>query len=397
MRSAAVLCLIALLAACQRSDKRLATATVDTVGGHIPSITSAGPTAWADTATGWRLVLAGMIGSASGTPGELIDPQSVAVDDAGRLYVTDDKPTIIKVYGADGRFLHTIGREGEGPGEFKAAFLATHGGRLVVHDPSLSRTSVFDTSGTFIRSWNSACCYYGAAGVDRNGWIYVLTMATPDQHRMANYLRYTLDGALLDTIFIPVAGPIRSWTLRRGEQSVMSTIVPGAPRTVWTLDPDGGVLYGYSADYRIVSSATGHDSARVFGRAWTPAPVSSERRHAMVESRIAQIGKMFPEASLRKAFHESEIPAIAPAFAAIAVDQAGNRWVQVDNDGDSTTTHFDVFDAGGRYLGPVILDRPAAHSDATAWGRNDVYLPAEAEDGTPRIAHYRIDRRVKVR
>jgi hypothetical protein len=42
-------------------------------------------------------------------------------DEEGNLYVLDSQLSEIKVYSADGEYLNTIGREGEGPGEFRAA------------------------------------------------------------------------------------------------------------------------------------------------------------------------------------------------------------------------------------------------------------------------------------
>lgn len=384
---------VALLAACGAAPRqKLAVAKVDTLANHVISVTSPGPTAWADSTTAWRLVPAGSITGESGTPGELIDPQSLAVDAAGRIYVADDKPSVIKVFGPDGRFLHTIGREGEGPGEFKTAFLAVHGSRLVVHDPRLARTTVFDTSGTLIRSWKTSCCYYGPIGVDSAGRISILTMTTPEQKRSVNYARYTMDGTFVDTMIVPQGGEPKYWTVKQGKNSMMSTGIPAAPRMVSTLDPFGGVLFGYSGDYRIVSSRTGRDTVSIFGRTWTAEPVSAAWRHTKVEQMISAQSKYWPEASLREAFREDEIPATFPAFDAIWVDGGGNRWVRSSNGSDTLSTRFDVFDRSGRYLGPVRLEGNLVAYGTAAWTDNALFLTSESDEGTPAIRRYRIER-----
>jgi hypothetical protein len=43
----------------------------------------------------------------------------VAVDDDGNVYLLDSQLNVIHVYSSSGEFMRTIGREGEGPGEFR--------------------------------------------------------------------------------------------------------------------------------------------------------------------------------------------------------------------------------------------------------------------------------------
>ena len=110
------LALLALLTACASRDTRLATAIVDTLPGGIVRVTSSAPTGWTGT-DGWKLVELPAIQPAQGSPGELINPSSIAVDDQQRLYVADEKPTNIKVFDSTGALVRIIGNEGDGPGD----------------------------------------------------------------------------------------------------------------------------------------------------------------------------------------------------------------------------------------------------------------------------------------
>jgi len=47
---------------------------------------------------------------------------AIVGDDAGNFYMLDSQLSEIKVYSGSGEYLRTIGREGEGPGEFRRAF-----------------------------------------------------------------------------------------------------------------------------------------------------------------------------------------------------------------------------------------------------------------------------------
>lgn len=54
----------------------------------------------------------------------------IEIDDAGNVYLLDSQLSEVKIFSADGEFIRSIGREGEGPGEFRrpsAIFLTKDG------------------------------------------------------------------------------------------------------------------------------------------------------------------------------------------------------------------------------------------------------------------------------
>src|SRR3990172_4793618 len=101
----------------------------------------------------------------------------------------------------------------------------------------------------------------------------------------------------------------------------MSTSVPFLPGETHALHPDSGIVYGWTGRYEIVRSANGADSLRVFGRAWTPDPVTPERRNAELESRIKPAAETYGEANVTNAFKLDDIPPTLPPFESLLVDQ----------------------------------------------------------------------------
>jgi len=67
-----------------------------------------------------------------------------AVDDAGRVYIADFSQNVIHAYAPDGSYLRQIGREGDGPGEFRRINAIRPGDRhLHVLDTGAMRISRF--------------------------------------------------------------------------------------------------------------------------------------------------------------------------------------------------------------------------------------------------------------
>ena len=387
-----------LLAACSGAKaSTLAKAVIDTLPGGVLRVTSPAPTAWADS-SGARLVEESRWSSEDGSAAEIGEPQSIAVGEDGRVYVVDTKPAIIKVFAPDGALIRTIGGDGEGPGEFRVGFIAVRGAHLVLHDPRLSRTTLFDTSGTLVKSWHSSCCYWTDIQIDRELRIYVPSAGgfKPGQERQGTpWVRWSMDGLALDTIWVPNRESGKIWTISSkgpsGKMTMsMSTSVPFQPSLTYTLHPEGGIVYGWTGEYSIVRSATGRDSLRVFGRAWTPDAIDDARRRAELEDRIREPAKSYGEANVRAAFKLEDLPSTLPAYMNLRVDQSGRTWVRRHVVCDTSRTAFDVFDSTGAFLGPITLPYQIKEWGMQAWTRDGLVAVIEDADGRPTVVRLRL-------
>jgi hypothetical protein len=349
---------------------------------------SPGPTAWADT-NGWRLVETLRIEGTIGDSAVLNDPISLALDGEGRIYVADTHPTVIKQFGADGRLIRTIGREGQGPGEFDTPLLAVHGSALIVQDRRLSRTSVFDTAGHFLKSWASLRTDWEPVSVSRDGLLAVGGDGPPDSGRMI--VRYALDGVVRDTVFLPRDPEPSHWTLA-SLKGPMPVAIPLTPALIQRPAPEGGFLVGRSGAYQIVVSRSGRDTVTVFGRDWSAAPVSQRRRQDLADSVVEQIAPVAGEAAARRGVDPGDIPALAQAFSDIAVDGRGYYWVTTDPGEDRGHTWFDIFDRSGVYFGKVA-GPPGLMRRRMAWGRDEMVAYETDANGVPTVVKYAIQRR----
>jgi hypothetical protein len=71
--------------------------------------------------------------------------ETIAVDDAGRVFIADMTENTIHAYNPDGSYLQRIGREGQGPGEFQGIRdLKIQNDQIHVLDSQQFKISVFD-------------------------------------------------------------------------------------------------------------------------------------------------------------------------------------------------------------------------------------------------------------
>jgi len=80
------------------------------------------------------------------TPGDFAKPTGVAVDNDGNLYVADTLNNRVEIFDADGKFINTFGKAGDGPGYFaRPKSVAVDGdGHIWVADGMQDRVQVFN-------------------------------------------------------------------------------------------------------------------------------------------------------------------------------------------------------------------------------------------------------------
>jgi len=392
------LLLFAGLTACARGEAAtsLGRVVIDTVGGKPRTMTEV-PVGWVDT-NGWKLVEVARIVGGTDRPGDLIEPQSVALAADGSIYVSDKSPAVIKQYSPTGTFVRSIGREGQGPGEFIVGFIAVSGRDLFLHGPRNSRTSVFDTAGVFQRSWPSSCCYWSTLYIDTAGNVGVPGPPPHDQRqgekdpwtRTTRWFR--ADSTQVDTTLFP-AGPVEKvWEVSQGKRGGMMTSVPFAPGQHSTFLPDRRVVTGFSDRYQLaVTTRNGADTVSLFGRTWTPAEVPESMRHAEIEGMVASNKSWIDETTLRNAFVFADVPATAPAFEWMGTDGRGDLWIRTPVPADSMRTLFDVFDPQFKWLGQVAGSRYLRRWGTGITG-DRMYGYGEDEAGNPVVVVYKIER-----
>jgi len=141
------LALIVLFLCCKKGSEAEYPVVTETIEG-VEVITN--PDYPRDGKVRYSMIEELSIGVAEGDEEYMLNrPHEVKVADDGTIYVLDLGDVCIKVYGKDGKYLRTVGRKGQGPGEFGFLVYMTlsSDGRIFLMDPVNSRVSVLDIHG----------------------------------------------------------------------------------------------------------------------------------------------------------------------------------------------------------------------------------------------------------
>ncbi len=256
-----------VVAACTTaSDARV---TVDSLASGVPVVNSSGPI----DGGRWSVSSERTLQPPVGTAAELVDPAQAVLAEDGLLYVVERRPVAIHVYANDGSLHQVIGREGEGPGEFRAAGIALNGDSLVVHDRALRRLTVFDRrTGTLRSSRQSGCCL-GGAWVDESGNVVVQSgdKASETGERLRTFIRHHAGSMVDDTMYVAqrLADRQRQWNLGRLGPFETFQPIPLVPGTLAVPDVTG-ILVAWTGEYQLRLTQTGTDTMQIIARPGQP-------------------------------------------------------------------------------------------------------------------------------
>ena len=114
------------------------------------------------------------------TPGDFAKPTGVAVDEDGNLYVCDTLNNRIEIFDADGKFISTFGKSGDGPGYFARpkGIAIDSDGHIWVADGVQDRVQVFNQQAQLLISFGGHGLlpgqFQGLVGVatDKNNRVF---------------------------------------------------------------------------------------------------------------------------------------------------------------------------------------------------------------------------------
>ena len=338
---------------------------------------------------------------------------SIAVNDDWDLYVLDGQAQHVRVFDSAGVYAETLGRRGEGPGEFgyAEAIALLPDGRLVVRDSRNQRISVFGPGPGQTDHWgfdsgNSGSNY--PLHTDVHGRTYLNTRDLSRTDRARHIIVIGPDGTHLDTLPEP-SSPLE-WPMLTAEHtaewgtSSSSAFVPFSPVFQWTVHPSGHFVTGLPSEYRI--NVPRDDGVLGIERTATPAPIHDEERTRARERVVLSMRNTDPNWS----WTGPPIPGHKPFYQGLLAGRNGRIWVKLVTEGHAVenenhdpenprsepvtweeSLRYDVFEPDGTYLGVVAPPDEFMPFAQPVFDGDHVWAVTRDELGVQRVVRFRIE------
>ncbi len=286
--------------------------------------------------------------------------RNLAVDDRGYIFALDVREKHIKIYNDEGKYVRTIGRAGQGPGEigFPRNVCITPQNEVMVPDSMNNRLTFFSMEGEFIRSITTTPLELLETKIDSNGDIIGLDIVLEEENSRHVLKKFDDDLKYLCSFdYSPLQNP-------RNRNPYMSSLV-------WGIDKNDRVVCGYPTTYEIKIFDTDGNIIKRIEKDYKPLEVTKED---------LKLAEGMPPGI------EVSIPKYYPAFWNLFIDDNSRIFVQTwEKVPDEEKRYYDVFDKDGRYIAKIPL-----RSRLQLIKMNKLYSIEADDDGYHVIKRYKV-------
>jgi len=331
------------------------------------------------------------------------DRISFNTDKEGNFYVSDLHNKRILKYDPQGKYLLTIGRAGQGPGEFESLSIAQFDkdNNLYVTDRRSKRISFFDNTGKLFKEI-SIPAMFDAISINKEDFILAKKFERIREGGIAKGLeKFGLFDKKLNPItilkenklepFISIMGGDINKQIKSYANSISKTAFQ--PHLIYSITDKDFIYFGYPREYEINICSPEGKLMKKIRRDYEPIPVNKKDRAAVIKryNDNPVFARRFPEEIRRKIFDALNLRKYKPAYQTFTLMENGWLCIIVDSI-ENEYSIFDLFDQEGRYIAnfkTTILKTPAAMLNLF-FKNGRAYAVAE-EEGFPFVKRYAIE------
>jgi len=302
------------------------------------------------------------IGEAEGSEEYMFSQiRGIAVDDEERIYVADRKGSHIKVFDKNGKYLRTVGRKGQGPGEIGGprSVSITSENEIMVPDLFIRRLAFFTLEGKFIKNISTAKMDLMTTKIDSKGNIISIDAVREEENSRYELKKFDSD---MNYLFSLGSSPLPDPSRFNPFMAVLR----------WDLTSTDQIVCGYPKTYEIKIYDSEGNVVRKILKDHDPIEITKEDIEETTKGIPARI-----ELSISKYYS---------AFQRISVDDENRIFVltwEQTTDGDGY--YYDIFDSEGKYIVKIPLE-----FQPQAFKKSNLYTVEEDEEGYQYVKRYKV-------
>ena len=336
------------------------------------------------------------IGSLAGEESALFRTEAAVQLPDGRIAIANAGSGEIKVFGETGEHVWSVGRLGDGPGDFRRlTALGVHDDRILAYDSEPSRITAVGFGGQIVettqvefasRQYERTGGRVGglamARGMPAVGWlgrgVLILQETERSRGRPVMGESVELQESTADLAFVGLDGglvarieglPGDESVIRRNNTSssqgmtfVSTRMTTPYSKTFQAAVGQGRVVAGHTATDEVRFFDADGRLVRILRRLNRPRRVGDGAKDTWIREQAERF-----DPSQRRRFRQQlsavEFPEYMPAFESLALDARDRLWVQEFVGPDAVGSRWTVYDAGGAPVGVVAMPprfRPAS-------------------------------------
>lgn len=288
-------------------------------------------------------------------------------DEDGNFYVSDLATYRILKYNPDGKYLLSIGREGQGPGEFGSlSFIGFDKDKnIYTNDVVNNRISFFDKEGKYLRQIRMTERYPFVVFNSKNFIIAnKRTISEEGNVQKLTHLYGLFDSEFnlvtelfKDEIEMPLPTGVDASSLGEYIAKVFS-ISAFRPQVITALADNDSIYLGYPDKYEINVYSPEGKLVKKINRDSDPIPVRNKDKESFVKIVSENLPAIITDDIKEKAFQNIKYPKHKPAYQGLTLMENGWLAVIVDSVEDEYTL-IDIFDQEGKYIAHFKTPVPA--------------------------------------
>jgi hypothetical protein len=309
----------------------------------------------------------------------------VNTDDDGNIYVTDGDRRTVRKYDSDGNFLQSIGRLGQGPGEFQdmSEVRFNSEGNIYLNDLKTQRLSFFSKEGNYLKGIKfptrfervviNSKGFFIARSVDNvelgkgKKWDYFYGLFDENFNLMAEFLNLHQEvNVNKNNSKDSIAQVLADSLSERAFQ----------PYVNYVLDNNDLLYFGYPENYEIKVYSSAGKLRKIIQRDFEPLEIAGRDKEYFEQNQSLQLGNKMPAGEEKKVFELVKYPKYKPAYERFTLMENGWIFVVVDSLRDGSTL-VDIFNKDGEYLAQFETD---ISTDGLSFNNGKAYAVATVDD-----------------